>query len=91
MYKAKKPITSSAELHARLDVMHSSQVHKVIDHIDDHCRAWIERTTFITIASCDAQGNIDVSPKGDTAGFVKVLDPKTLIILDRKSTCRHFF
>jgi PPOX class probable FMN-dependent enzyme len=83
MYQAKKPITSSAELHARLEVMHSSQVNKVIDHIDDHCRAWIERTTFITIASCDAQGNIDVSPKGDLAGFVKVLDSKTLVIPDR--------
>ena len=83
MYQAKKPITSSAELHTRLEVMHSSQVNKVIDHIDDHCRAWIERTTFITIASCDAQGNIDVSPKGDLASFVKVLDSKTLVIPDR--------
>mgnify|MGYP006149597667 FL=1 len=74
MYQAQKPITSSDELHNRLDAMHPSQVNKVIDHIDDHCREWIERTTFITIASCDAQGNIDVSPKGDPAGFVKVLD-----------------
>jgi len=60
-----------------------SQTAKVIDHIDPHCRTWIEKTPFITIATCDANGNMDVSPKGDPAGFVKVLDEKTLAIPDR--------
>jgi PPOX class probable FMN-dependent enzyme len=83
MYQAKKPITSADDLKSRLDTMHPSQVNKIIDHIDDHISAWLERTTFVTIASCDAHGNMDVSPKGDPAGFIKVLDPKTLAIPDR--------
>ena len=35
------------------------------------------------IATADAQGNCDVSPKGDTPGVVKVLDPRTIAIPDR--------
>ncbi|MEX0282125.1 MAG: MSMEG_1061 family FMN-dependent PPOX-type flavoprotein [Arenibacterium sp.] len=83
MYQAKKPITSAADLKSRLADMHPSQINKIIDRIDAHCRAWIERTTFVSIASCDASGNMDVSPKGDPAGFIKVLDEKTLAIPDR--------
>lgn len=83
MYQAKKPVGSAAELKDMLGVMHPSQVNKVIDHIDDHCRSWIERTTFVSIASCNARGQMDVSPKGDPAGFIKVLDSQTLAIPDR--------
>ncbi|MEO0379894.1 MAG: MSMEG_1061 family FMN-dependent PPOX-type flavoprotein [Pseudomonadota bacterium] len=85
MYKVEKPVTTVQQLEGILDTakMHPSQVNKIIDHVDDNCRAWIERTTFVSIASCDAQGRMDVSPKGDPAGFIKVLDPKTLAIPDR--------
>ena len=39
--------------------------------------------TFVSIASGNAKGEMDVSPKGDPAGFIKVLDDKTLAIPDR--------
>ena len=83
MYQAKQPVRTKAELESHLKPMHPSQVNKIIDHIDSHCRAWLERTTFVTIASCNAQGQMDVSPKGDPPGFIKVLDPNTLAIPDR--------
>ena len=83
MYQLENPITTLSELEKLFHEMHPSQVNKIIDHIDDHCRAWIERTTFVAIASSDARGNLDVSPKGDPAGFIKVLDPKTLVVPDR--------
>lgn len=83
MYQAKKPLKSAKALKEMLEPMHPSQVNKIIDHIDDHCCAWIERTTFVSIASSDASGRMDVSPKGDPAGFIKVLDSKTLVIPDR--------
>ena len=35
------------------------------------------------IASSDPAGPADVSPRGDEPGFVKVLDPQTLLIPDR--------
>lgn len=56
---------------------------KTIDHIDDHCRSFIEKSPFITIATSDRSGNFDVSPKGDPAGFVKILNNKVLAIPDR--------
>jgi len=68
------------------DIMgHPNEVvnRKTIDHIDDHCRSFIEQSPFITIATSDLEGNFDVSPKGDPAGFVKILNDKTLAIPDR--------
>lgn len=56
---------------------------KVIDHIDDVCRRFIAASPFAVIATRGADGLIDVSPKGDPAGFVAVLDEKTLAIPDR--------
>jgi uncharacterized protein len=55
----------------------------VIDHIDAHCRAWIERSPFIVVSSINAAGAMDISPNGDPPGFVKVLDKQTLAIPDR--------
>jgi PPOX class probable FMN-dependent enzyme len=83
MYQAQRPVRSADELKKILGEDFPSQVAKVIDHIDVHCRAWIERSPFVTIASCNRKGQMDVSPKGDPAGFVKVLDEKTLAIPDR--------
>ena len=83
MYQPKSVITSAAEIRTLLGPVFESQVKKVIDHIDPHCRAWIERCPFIVVSSVDADGAMDVSPKGDPPGFVKVLDEHTLAIPDR--------
>lgn len=83
MYKVEKPVTTLSELEALFHEMHPSQVNKIIDHVDDHIRDWIAQTTFASIASSDARGRLDVSPKGDPAGFIKVLDKKTLVVPDR--------
>lgn len=56
---------------------------KVIDHIDDICRSFIAACPFVIVASRGSDGQLDVSPKGDPAGFVSVLDEKTLAIPDR--------
>ena len=56
---------------------------KQIDHLDDICRRFIAASPFVVIASRGPDGRLDVSPKGDPAGFVAVLDKKTLAIPDR--------
>ena len=56
---------------------------KQLSRLDRHCRAFIARSPFLVIASADASGRCDASPKGDTPGFVKVLDDETLLIPDR--------
>jgi hypothetical protein len=56
---------------------------KAIDHIDEICRRFIAASPFVMIATRGADGRLDVSPKGDPAGFVAVLDERTLAIPDR--------
>ncbi len=56
---------------------------KTLDHLDKHCGVFINRAPFMILASADAAGHIDVSPRGDPQGFVKILDGKTLAIPDR--------
>ncbi|MEM7707812.1 MAG: MSMEG_1061 family FMN-dependent PPOX-type flavoprotein [Pseudomonadota bacterium] len=56
---------------------------KSLSALDKHCGVFIGRAPFMLIASADADGNTDVSPKGDPGGFVKILDEKTLAIPDR--------
>jgi len=56
---------------------------KVISYLDKHCGLYIGRSPFMLMSTCDASGNMDISPKGDPQGFVKILDNKTLAIPDR--------
>lgn len=56
---------------------------KEIAFLDRHCRAFISRSPFVLVSSSDADGRMDVSPKGDPPGFVQVLDDTTLAIPDR--------
>ena len=51
--------------------------------LDEHCRAFIERSPFLLLATSGASGRCDVSPKGDPPGFVVVLDEYRLAIPDR--------
>ncbi len=56
---------------------------KVLDHLDIHCRNFIELSPFCVLSSSDADGQADASPRGDPPGFVKILDDKTLLLPDR--------
>jgi PPOX class probable FMN-dependent enzyme len=83
MYTPSFPVKTADEVKAILGPDFPNQIAKVINHIDSLCRAWIERCPFIVISSISASGAMDISPKGDPGGFVKVLDDKTLAIPDR--------
>jgi len=56
--------------------------------LDAHCRAFIARSPLLVIATADAHGRCDVSPKGDAPGFVHVLDEHHLVIPDRPGNKR---
>lgn len=56
---------------------------KVSDRLNDVARRFIALSPFVVVATKADGGLIDVSPKGDPAGFVEVYDDKTLIIPDR--------
>ena len=63
-------------------------VRKSIPKIDRHARDFIARSPFLCIATSNAQGRADVSPRGDLAGFVQVLDDHHLAIPDRPGNNR---
>jgi PPOX class probable FMN-dependent enzyme len=81
-------VTSEARLRAVLGSPAPRAVNKEIARLDEHCRLIISRSPFVLISSCDAQGRLDVSPKGDPPGFVHVLDEQTLAIPDRPGNRR---
>lgn len=87
-YVPQDVVTSLDELEAILGEQFDSQTNKIIDHVDQHCRAWIERSPFVVLSSASAAGAVDISPKGDPAGFVRVLDTKTLAVPDRPGNHR---
>lgn len=71
-------------------VGHPTQV--VVDKVDDHLkpihRDWLAHSPLGFVATADADGNVDVSPKGDPAGFVHVLDERTIAIPERPGNKR---
>jgi hypothetical protein len=88
MYTPKQVISSTEEIRSILGEVYYSQDTKCIDHIDEHCRAWIERAPLAVVSSMSGSGQLDVAPKGDPAGSFKVLDEQTLAIPDRPGNNR---
>ena len=81
-------VTSVDEIRDAIGEPLSPIVEKVIDRLDDVCRAFIEKSPFVVIASANSDGDPDISPKGDPEGFVQVLDDKHLAIPDRPGNRR---
>ncbi|MCA1220227.1 MSMEG_1061 family FMN-dependent PPOX-type flavoprotein [Streptomyces sp. 8L] len=74
---------SLADVRARLGEPDAMVASKIIDHVDDQIRMFIAHAPFAALATADASGRADCSPRGDYPGFVKVLDEHTLAIPDR--------
>lgn len=81
-------VSSEVELRAILGEVSLLAANKAVTTLDEHCRDFIASSPFLLIASADAAGNMDVSPKGDPAGFVHVLDEQTIAIPDRPGNRR---
>ncbi len=84
----KQVIQTEAELREILGYAGGAAQNKGIPEIDDICRAFIAKSPFVLLGSTAANGSLDVSPKGDPAGFVQVMDSKTLLIPDRPGNRR---
>ncbi len=88
MYQPTHVISSAEEIRSLLGEPSHGQRFKIIDHIDQHCRAWIERSPFVVMCTVDRSGKMDVSPKGDPPGFIRILDERMLAIPDRLGNAR---
>jgi uncharacterized protein len=58
-------------------------VAKLSDHINELTRQFIEASPFVCVGTALAEGGMDVSPRGDPPGFVRVLDERTLLLPER--------
>jgi uncharacterized protein len=56
---------------------------KIADRLNDLTREFIERSPFVCVATATPDGGLDVSPRGDPAGFVRILDERTLLLPER--------
>jgi hypothetical protein len=56
---------------------------KILPALDEQARAFIQKSPLLFMATRDAAGNVDVSPKGDLPGFVKIEDDRTLLMPER--------
>lgn len=75
-------VTTVEQLEALYGERSPASVAKEIDHINAGYRKMIEAAPFVMVATAGPEG-LDCSPKGDAAGFVLILDDKTLAIPDR--------
>jgi hypothetical protein len=60
---------------------------KVTDHVTPLYRIFIEKAPFAALATIGPEG-IDCSPRGDLPGFVRIHDPQTLMLPDRRGNNR---
>lgn len=56
---------------------------KIADRLNELTREFILRSPFVCVATASPEGRIDVSPRGDPAGFVRILDDRTLLLPER--------
>lgn len=82
------PIDSQQRLRELYDPPLPLVLRKTLDHLDEYCEMFIARSPFVCVATADADGRCDVSPRGDPPGFVAVPDRHTLLIPDRKGNNR---
>jgi hypothetical protein len=75
-------ITSEAELREVIGSPQELVVSKIANRLNGLTRQFIERSPFVCLATSGPDG-CDVSPRGDPAGFVRILDDRRLLIPDR--------
>jgi PPOX class probable FMN-dependent enzyme len=81
-------ITSEEELRDLLGEPMPRAITKERVRLHERDREWLAASPFCLIATADATGACDVSPKGDPPGFTHVIDDTTIAIPDRPGNRR---
>lgn len=80
-------VKSVAGLEALYGLPAGAAVIKEIDHISEHYKTFIEASPFVVLATSGPDG-LDCTPRGDPAGFVRVVDRHTVMMPDRRGNNR---
>lgn len=75
-------IQTTDQLRALYKAPSERAVLKELTYVDPHIQRFISLSPFLVISSGDQHHQMDCSPRGGDAGFVKVLDEKTILIPD---------
>jgi PPOX class probable FMN-dependent enzyme len=78
-----RTITDEAQLRQLIGTPAEVVVSKIADHLNELTRQFVERSPFVCVATKMPGGGIDVSPRGDPSGFVRILDDRTLLMPER--------
>ena len=78
-----RTITSDEELRAVIGSPTELVTSKISDRLNELTRQFIERSPFVCVATKMPNGGIDVSPRGDPPGFVRILGERELLIPER--------
>ncbi len=81
-------ITTLEELEALVGTPAPAAANKSRSALDELDVEWIAHSPLLMLATSNADGQCDVSPKGDPAGFVRVLDPHTVVMPERPGNRR---
>jgi uncharacterized protein len=82
-------ITSEVQLRDLLGAPKPRAVAKERTRLHPIDRQWLAASPFCVIATCDADGKCDASPKGDPAGqLIHVLDDTTIAVAERPGNRR---
>ena len=76
-------IQDEARLRAIIGEPSELVVSKLADRLNSLTRQFVERSPFVCVATARPDGGLDVSPRGDPAGFVRILDERTLLLPER--------
>ena len=76
-------IADEAELRDVIGSPAETVLLKLSDRLNPLTRQFIEHSPFVCVATADPDGGLDVTPRGDPAGFVRILDETTLLIPER--------
>jgi len=82
------PVSSEAELRDLLGEPAARSVTKERPQLHQRDREWLAASPICLIATADAGGRCDVSPKGDPPGFTYIIDDRTIAIPDRPGNRR---
>jgi uncharacterized protein len=88
METMRREVTNVEELRAIVGYPNAAVANKVRTRLSDAHQDWLGHSPLGFVATTDADGRVDVSPKGDPPGFVHVIDDVTIAIPERPGNKR---
>ncbi|CAN5690398.1 hypothetical protein BH11PSE3_BH11PSE3_23470 [soil metagenome] len=74
-------LTSTDDLRRIIAEPRAATRSKILDALDEQSLEFLKRCPFALVSTSSADGTLEVSPKGDEPGFIRVEDSRTLLII----------